>query len=203
MSDLDRPIGVESVASGLRALRSPMAMAMLQVFAGFAALALAAQVRVPVPGTDVPGTLQLLAVVLCGLMLSPGRAVSSVLLYLGMGVAGLPVFAAGSAGIIGPTGGYLVGFLVAVWVIATVRGRGDNPSLGLQSTRYLLAGVAGTSVVFALGLAWRAVLLDSWATVLSTGLFPFLLKGMTEVILAVAVVMAGRRLAAELGWQGR
>jgi hypothetical protein len=72
---------------------------------GFAAFtALGAQVRVPVPWSDVPMTLQSLAVLMVGFTLGPVAACSAMLLYLGCGAAGLPVFAPGSAGLFGATG---------------------------------------------------------------------------------------------------
>src|SRR5687767_9135823 len=88
---------------------------------GFAiALALASQVAVPIPGTPVPITLQPFVVVLAGLWLGPVAGASSMVLYLALGAAGLPVFspfgAPGIARFVGPTGGYLFAYPFAAFV---------------------------------------------------------------------------------------
>lgn len=155
---------------------------------GFAALtALAAQVKVPVPGSDVPMTLQSLVVVLAGLTLSPLAAASAMLAYLVCGLAGLPVFMPGSQGLFGATGGYLVGFLFAAVTIAMIRGP-RTAGIG----RLVVAGLGGLIVLFVFGLAWRLVYarifgLDAGFMVAS-GLFPFVPKAVVEVLLAVASV---------------
>lgn len=149
-------------------------------------LALSAQVRVLVPGTDVPMTLQPLAVLVIGLVLPPGQALSAVVLYLVCGTFWLPVFAAGSAGILGPTGGYLVGFAVAAWVVSALRGAG-----GAATARLAVAGTVGMVIIFALGVSWRAVWLGGDLTVaVATGLIPFTAKAVLEVALAVTLVAA-------------
>lgn len=153
---------------------------------GFAMLAaLGAQVRVPVPWSDVPMTMQSFVVVLAGLTLSPAAAVSSMILYLACGAAGLPVFAQGSAGIFGATGGYLVGFVVAALAISLVRGRSGS------MIRLILAGGAGLAVLFGCGLAWRhayAIILGLDAGgYLPAGVVPFLPKAIVELLLAVSI----------------
>jgi len=154
---------------------------------------LGAQVRVPVPGTEVPMTLQLLGVLLAGLMLSPNQAVAALSAYLVLGTAGLPVFSPGSTGLWGPTGGYLVGFIPAAWLMSVLRRRGDT-----GVSRLFVAGAVGVVVVFVCGIAWRIVwLAGDWRLALVTGLMPFALKAMLELCLAVALVLPIRR------WQGR
>lgn len=160
------------------------------VSGGCLLLTLAAQVRIPIPGTDVPMTLQTLAVLLIGLTFPPRRAVGAVLLYLGLGVAGLPVYALGPGGVAGPTGGYLVGFLAAVWLISSVCG-GRTASYA----RLAASAGAGTAVVFILGLAWRIVLFPGdLATVAATGFLPFGLKALVQVPLSASVVTTWRSL---------
>lgn len=157
--------------------------------AGFAALlALASQVRVPVPFSDVPMTLQLLAVLLAGFMLSPRDAAASVLLFLAVGATGLPVFSPGSAGVFGSTGGYLVGFLVAAVVVALATA-GRRSSLG----RLVLAGAIGSSIVLGCGVTWRALFFGGdLGLALATGFWPFLPKAMVELAIAVGLVRAVR-----------
>jgi biotin transport system substrate-specific component len=150
---------------------------------------LAAQVRVPVPGTEVPMTLQLLAVLLTGLSLSPREAAGTLSAYLILGAAGLPVFSPGSTGLFGPTAGYLVGFIPAAWAVSLVRG----PRCGGVS-RFLGAGALGVAVVFSCGVGWRLAWLNGdWRLALQTGLFPFALKAVIELGLAVALAVAVRR----------
>ncbi len=148
------------------------------------AVGLASQVRVPVPGTDVPYTLQSLAVLLVGLTLRPGRAVAAMGLYLGVGLCGLPVFAAGSLGVLGPTGGYLVGFVGAAAVVSAVSGTGEA-----GRARLVFAGLVGMLVVFGAGVGWRVVWFGGdLGVALVTGLVPFVVKAVLEVVLAASAV---------------
>src|SRR4051812_25416926 len=90
------------------------------------ALAAAAQITIPIPGTPVPFTLQPLVVVLAGLMLGPVAGAWSMLLYLAAGAAGLPVFSPvglpGVARLFGPTGGYLIAYPVAAFIAGKLAG---------------------------------------------------------------------------------
>jgi biotin transport system substrate-specific component len=148
-----------------------------------ALMAIAAQIRVPVPGTPVPMTLQSFAMVLAGLTLSPAAAASAMLLYVGLGAAGLPVFAPGSLGVLGPTGGYLFGFIFAAALIGVFRGR------SVTFPRLIVSGATGLWVLFLLGVSWLAVYTGgNVVAALAAGLLPFALKGVTEVVLAVLIV---------------
>jgi len=176
----------------------PFAISLSSAFAimGFALLtAVAAQVRVATPWTPVPATLQLLAVVLAGLTLSPRASVAAMGLYLACGAAGLPVFSPQSTGLLGTTGGYLFGFIAAAWLVAVLRGPSNASVL-----RQLAAAVCGTIVLFSFGAAglyvWaRASGLEPLAMV-SGGTFPFVPKAAVEIGLAVSTVAAARGLKA-------
>ncbi len=155
---------------------------------------LGAQVRIPVPWSDVPLTLQVLAVLSTGLMLPPVGAVAATLLYLMCGVAGLPVFAAGSAGLAGSTGGYLVGFVLAAGIVSLLRG-GREAGFG----RLLAVSAVCSIVILGLGVLWRVVLASVWGLfggsaglAVTTGLMPFLAKTVVEVFLAVTLVVSIR-----------
>lgn len=151
-------------------------------------VALGAQIRVPLPGTDVPLTLQSLAVLLCGFFAAPRVVVSGMLAYLAMGAAGLPVLAPGSEGVVGGTGGYLVGFVLGAWLISVLRG-GRDAGVG----RLLLVGALGMMAIFACGLLWRVVFFGGGVTLaLVTGLAPFVMKAVVQLGLAVALVIAVR-----------
>jgi len=177
-----------AAARASRATQQSAAVAFVSVTGFVILVTLAAQVRVPVPGTEVPMTLQLLVVLLAGLLLSPNQATAALSAYLILGTAGLPVFSPGSSGLWGPTGGYLVGFIPAAWLMGILRGRG-----GVGVSRLFVAGSVGGVVVFVCGIGWRMVwLAGDWRLALQTGLLPFALKAIVELCLAVAVVLSIR-----------
>lgn len=161
----------------------------LKIVAGCGLIALGAQVRIPLPGTLVPMTLQSLAVLLIGMTFVPVQAVSATVLYLMCGAVGLPVFAAGSAGILGPTGGFLVGFVAQAWLVSYMRGRSE---IGLG--RLLLAASCGTVVLFTLGVGWLAVWPRAVGLPLGMGLFPFALKAALQVPLVAVLVIQLHRI---------
>src|SRR6476646_4595119 len=120
--------------------------------------AAAAQISVPLPFTPVPFTLQPMVVLLGGAALGSRLGMSSQVLYLALGLAGLPVFAAspvlpqGFARLLGPTGGFLMSYPLAAFVAGFLAERGFD-------RRYLtsvLAMGAGLAIVFACGIAWLA-----------------------------------------------
>jgi biotin transport system substrate-specific component len=150
---------------------------------GFAAaLAAAAQVSVPIPGTAVPLTLQPFVVVLAGLWLGPRAAAASMALYLAAGAGGLPVWSPiGAPGVLrlaGPTGGYLLAYPLAAWAA----GR-----LGAGRARYAtraLAAVAGIGVIYAGGIAQLWALTGSAASALQLGVLPFVTADVVKAHLA-------------------
>jgi len=157
------------------------------------ALSIAAQVRVPVPGSPVPMTLQMLAVLMFGLCMVRSAACAGAGLYILLGHFGLPWFAAGSIGLFGPTGGYLVGFFVAAFIIATLRGRGPTTSI----VRRLFAASAGVVIVLGLGCLQLASWSGSFQAAFFEGVLPFLPKAAVECLIAVAAS------ALWDGWRGR
>lgn len=184
------PGGLMTVSRPARAARS----AWWPILLGAVGMALAAQLRFPIPGTDVPATLQSLAVLIVGLSLSPVRAALAMLLYLGVGAAGLPVFAPASLGVLGPTGGYLIGFVAAA-VVTSVLARGRRA----HWSRMIAACLVGLAVLFVFGLTWRMAFFGlSWPVAVQTSILPFLPKAVIESGLAVAAVVAGRKGLARL-----
>ncbi|OZG64043.1 biotin transporter BioY [Bifidobacterium eulemuris] len=119
---------------------------------------------VPIPGTPVPITLQTFVVMLAGLMLPWRQAGAAVATYLAAGALGLPVFAGGAStmALVGPSAGFLIGFLPGVILTALLRGqaRTDSPvSAALTAGRYLLAAVVGcVVVVYAFGIGVQSLL---------------------------------------------
>lgn len=141
--------------------------------------AMAAQVSVPVPGSIVPMTLQSLVVLLAGATLAPMQAFASMALYVSAGTFGLPVFKAGSVGLFGFTGGYLVGFVIGAFAISLVRGQSRN------FFRTALACTVGLAIILACGAAWLSVWTRDIKEAFVQGVAPFLLKGVIELGLAV------------------
>ncbi len=161
---------------------------LIRVLGGCLLVALASQVRVPLPGTPVPSTLQLLAVLSVGFWLRPSEAISAMVLYIGLGSAGLPVFTAGSLGLWGVTGGYIVGFLAAAGLMS-VLGGGLRTSFG----RLLAIGAVGTAIVFLFGVAWGVLFWGSDpVTAIRLGVAPFALKAVVELLAAAVAVVALR-----------
>jgi len=154
---------------------------------GFALLTWAgARVSVPLPFTPVPGTLQTLAVLLAGGLLGARAGAASQAAYLLMGVAGLPVFAlpgAGPAYFLGPTGGYLAGFVAAAyasgWLITRLRG------LGVRGAA--ISFLAGSAALHACGFAWLSVVLGDPAAAWRAGVLPFLLFDLAKVVAATGI----------------
>jgi len=160
--------------------------------AGFAAaLALASQVAIPLPGTPVPLTLQPMLVVLAGLWLGPSAAAASMALYLAAGAAGLPVFtpmgAPGVARLLGPTGGYLVAYPVAAFATGWLARRGNS-----SFARNALAAVAGMIVIYMGGLAQLTVLSGSVGRAAALGILPFVILDVVKA--HVAALLAPKRV---------
>ena len=166
-------------------LERPITRGMLVV--GFAILTwLAAKVSVPLPMTPVPGTLQTLAVLLAGAVLGARAGAVSQASYIFMGMAGLPVFALPGSGplyLLGPTGGYLVGFIAAAFVVGSVikktGGRGVLPAA--------LAFTLGAATIHVCGLAWLSVVLGDPAAAFRAGVLPFVLFDLAKVVVATGI----------------
>ena len=118
----------------------------------------AAQVSVPLPFTPVPLTLQPMIVLLGGAALGRRLGCYSQMLYLAAGVAGLPVFAnapllpQGALRLLGPTGGYLISYPLAAWVVGALAERGFDR----RYARSAIAMLAGLAIIYAAGVAWLA-----------------------------------------------
>ena len=162
--------------------------------------AAAAQFSVPLPFTPVPFTLQPMIVLLGGAALGSRLGMSSQVLYLLAGIAGLPVFAAspvlpqGIGRLLGPTGGYLLSYPFAAFVAGWLAER----SFDRRYVTSLAAMACGLTLVFACGVAWLAWLAQPSALGLSaalrTGLFPFLPADIIKIVLASAVLPGVWRL---------
>ncbi len=155
--------------------------------AGFAAaLAMASQVAVPIPGTPVPITLQPLVVVLAGMWLGPMAGAASMLLYLVAGAAGLPVFAPfgapGIARFAGPTGGYLFAYPFAAFVAGALARRSTS-LLGRWG-----AAMAGTTGLLAGGLEPLAEITGGVSSAVPLAIHPFLPLDAVKALIAALLV---------------
>jgi biotin transport system substrate-specific component len=157
---------------------------------GVLVTALLAQVAVPVPGSPVPITGQTLAVVLTAAALGPVRGVSVQVLYMLSALVGLPFYAAASGGVdvvFGATGGYVVGFIPAAYLIGLAARRGADRNV-LKSVPLFIAGQA---VIFAVGVPWLALSTGMNASqALEAGFYPFILGGIVKAAVAAAVLGA-------------
>jgi biotin transport system substrate-specific component len=163
--------------------------------------AAASQISVPLPFTPVPFTLQPMIVLLGGAALGPRLGLSSQVLYLAAGLAGLPVFAfapdlpQGAARLLGPTGGYLMAYPLAAFVAGALAERG----LDRRYLTSLLAMTAGLAVIFAGGVTWLTLFAPgadgrSLNAALAAGLYPFVIADAIKLCLAASVMPAAWRL---------
>ncbi len=152
--------------------------------------ALLAQVAVPVPGSPVPITGQTLAVVLTAAALGPFRGLAGQALYVLLGAVGLPFYSDASSGIevvTGATGGYLLGFLPAAFLIGLAAQHRADRVLWKAVPLFL----AGQAVIFAVGVPWLAVSADlTAAQALDAGFYPFVVGGLVKAAVAALVLQA-------------
>ena len=148
----------------------------LTVIVGAALMTLAAKVQVPF--WPVPMTLHTLAIMTFAVAFGPRIAISIFLTYLAAGVAGLPVFSGspersvGLAYMVGPTGGYLLGYLVASWLVGWL-------ALGKRTFGRVGAMLAGMLPVYAIGTVWLTIYVPV-DRVLTVGVMPFLLGDLVK-----------------------
>ena len=143
------------------------------ILGGSLLLALCAQISVFLPFSTVPITGQTFAVLLIGAMLGSKRGGLSVLVYIVEGASGLPVFSGGRAGammLAGPTGGYLIGFVAAAYVVGCLAERNWDRKISSS----ILAMVLGSIVIYFFGAAWLSVLAGVKAAIV-TGVLPFII----------------------------
>jgi len=155
----------------------------------------AAQISIPLPFTPVPFTFQPMIVLLGAAALGARLGAASQVLYLTLGIIGMPVFAAspilpqGIARLLGPTGGYLMAYPLAAFVAGSLAERGYD-------RRYftaVAAMIAGLAFVFAGGVAWLALVAQpagGFTGALAAGLYPFLAADLAKLLIAAGVMPA-------------
>ncbi len=165
------------------------------VAGGSIVIALCAQIAI---GYPVPVTGQTFGVLMVAALLGSRRGALCVLTYLVEGLAGLPVFAQGKAGLaafLGPTGGYLVGFVFAAWLVGALSER----TWDRRVVTTVAAMVLGNLVIYACGLAWLLCLTHIPAQslgggVLAVGLYPFIIGDVLKISLAAVLLPSGWKL---------
>jgi len=169
---------------------SSLATNVALIFGGAMFVGLLAQISIPLSFTPVPVTGQTLGVLLVGPALGGRRAVASLALYVMAGLVGVPWFAHGASGYPSATFGYLLGFVLASYVLGVAAQRGIDRSV-LRSVPAMLAAEV---VVFAFGVTWLKFALDaSVSQAIAWGLTPFLLgEVMKSVIAGLALPVAWR-----------
>jgi biotin transport system substrate-specific component len=142
---------------------------------------------IAIPLGPVPIVLQNMFVLLAGIILGPVWGLACVGIYLLIGFAGLPVFAGGTSGIgklFGPTGGYLLGYLPAVFITGAI-----SKGLKKSITADVLAMITGTIIIYAIGVPWLKMAFSlSWQKAIAAGMIPFLIGDGLKI--AAAAFMA-------------
>ncbi|MGE6487595.1 biotin transporter BioY [Paenisporosarcina sp. NPDC076898] len=166
---------------------------MLIVSALFAAIiGIMAQITIPLPLVPITG--QTLAIGLAATILGKRYGVLSVIVYILIGIAGIPVFSGLSAGIgvvFGPTGGYIIGFIPAAFFIGWLLER-----FGFTVKNAVITNIIGMIITLAFGAIWLKFVADlSWTAALTGGVTPFILVGIIKAILAATIgILVRKRL---------
>lgn len=160
-------------------------------------VALSARIAIPLPFSPVPITGQTLAVLLVGTLLGSRRGASSLLLYLLEGGLGLPVFAGGMSGLaymVGPTGGYLIGFVCAAFAAGLLA----EKKWDRRPQKSALAMLLGNLVIYVCGLSWLARFVGA-DKVLALGFYPFIPGDLMKLALATVLLPSGWKIVEGLG----
>jgi len=171
---------------------------MLIVTALFAAIiGIMAQITIPLPLVPITG--QTLAIGLAATILGKKYGTLSVIVYIMLGIAGLPVFSGMSSGlgvVFGPTGGYIIGFIPAAFLIGWMLER-----FGFTVTTAIIANVIGMIITLAFGAVWLKFVAElSWMAAFSGGVAPFIIVGVIKAVLAatVGILVRNRLTSAKL-----
>jgi biotin transport system substrate-specific component len=158
----------------------------MTVYASLFAALISVGAYLSIPIGPVPIVLQNLFVLLSGLLLGNRWGFATVSVYLLAGAVGLPVFAGGLGGIgriLGPTGGYLIGYLPAVWIVGII-----SKKWGPRAVFDVIAMVLGSIIIYACGVAWlKNITGMTMMKTLAIGVFPFLLGDALKIAAAVPI----------------
>jgi biotin transport system substrate-specific component len=169
---------------------------LLIIICGSLLVGISAQIKVYLPFSPVPVTGQTFVVLMLGAMLGSYRGGLTMLTYLVEGVLGLPVFTGvtGAAALFGPTGGYLVGFVVAAYIVGRLAELGWDRHVSTTVAAMLI----GDAVLLAFGFVWLTLLLADVRTAFIAGVVPFIPGDILKIAIAAAVLPAGWKLLKQL-----
>ena len=163
----------------------------MTVYASLLAALTAAGAYLSIPIGPVPIILQNMFVLLSGLLLGSRWGLASVGVYLLAGVCGLPVFAGGLGGIsriVGPTGGYILGYLPGVFITGLIAEK-----TGQRMIYDVIAMICGTIIIYSCGLIWLKVLTGmTLAKTLAVGMYPFLIGDALKIAAVAAIAKSLR-----------
>lgn len=157
-----------------------------QIIAGSLFIALCAQIRIPLPFTPVPITMQNLAVLLIGGFLGSKKGALCAVAYLMESILGLPVLAGGAISpfaIVGPTGGYLIGFIAQAYVMGLFLEQ--QKQFSIEKT--LIGFVAAWFIHMTMGVIWLAQFVG-WDLVLTMGFFPFIPGDVLKALIVIPLL---------------
>lgn len=155
------------------------------VVGGAAFVGISAQIAIPLPFTPVPLTLQTFAVLLTGAALGSMRGALAMALYAVVGMAGVPWFAQGSSGFAAPSFGYILGFIVAAFIVGRIAEGGATRS----AARTAGLMIVGNLVIYAIGVTWLKFALGvDIGTAIALGLTPFLIGDAIKIAAAAGLL---------------
>lgn len=152
-----------------------------------------AQIEIPLPFTPVPITGQTFGVLLVGAALGSKCGAASLTSYLAMGTLGLPFFAGGAHGLdilIGATGGYLIGFVIAAYIVGLLAERGLERSMRTS----IIPFIVGTIIIYLCGVGWLAIILGSFTKAITAGFLPFLIGDAIKLLAASLILPVAWKL---------
>jgi biotin transport system substrate-specific component len=165
----------------------------IMVFTSLFVALIAVGAFIAIPIGPVPIVLQNMFVLLAAILLGPVWGLVCVAIYLLIGLAGLPVFAGGTSGIgklLGPTGGYLLGYLPCVFVTAWI-----SKFFGNKFGSDILAMVIGSIIVYAVGVLWLSTVINkSLQDTLVVGMYPFIIGDAIKIVAAAFVARSLRKI---------
>lgn len=158
-----------------------------------ALLCISSFIIIPLPFTTISITAQTLVINLIGLLMSPKKSGTIVGMWILLGAIGLPVFSGGVGGIgklLGPTGGYIIGYLLAVILISLFKGKRNN------TIQYVVVTIlVGVIVIYGLGMSWMKISANiDWRAAFVSSVLPFIPLDIAKCIVAVMIAKPLQRV---------
>ncbi len=171
---------------------------LILVFAGLVFIGLSAQLAI---GFPIPVTGQTFAVLMIGALYGARLGGMCLVSYVLAGAAGFPVFSNFGSGpmfLAGPTGGFLVGFIAAAYVVGKLAQIGWDRRVWTT----IVAMLVGNLIIYAFGLLWLFCLMGFNSKVFAVGLYPFIIGDILKIALAAAVLPSGWKLLEHINPKG-